>query len=1569
MITIREYLGDDKITQLENMGFLPNLIADMAKRQYMSDKQAKRNELSDAGLEGKLVQGIMRGEISEEEARNAQKFEEFGAKKHGWGLGAAKAVAGIANAAERVSDFINPFYEGKRDEKGDYVYQNAIEKGLRPKIKSAERLRDDYEKATGETSWGSRAAEIGTEMVADPLNFFSGLGLLSKGSKLAQFGKKSLYFAGTGAASGGVMALGEGKNDEETLKNMGYGAAGGFVLGHAIDQGIQGIGKLIAKRSASKAAKVANGQDGDVPPGGGAGGVKTVRTDDIARTMTAREFATKEAGLDEDTAAKVVKEAAQGKEKSDFVDADTYADIVKFKNFENQRDYARAYGEQIEAAKQSLESAREQSAVRYAQTQKAINEYQKQGMSVSATRELINAKFKPGADEINYTRAYNGGADVDPRLAGQGIFYATEKDIAAQAYTPEIYAARLKQRGFSDESAQAFTQAYVQKDINIAKDYANAKAAEVYDEQIRKNLTREFEINAKNGVNINKDEAYRQHPMIRPDGPSIEQGGLKRDKLTVAREKLASEINIDKLNDEQKDVYDVFVGNKDKVTLQGKDLNDLYMLERGSRNAGVKKIMIKHAGIEKTGGLTNEELLGIMDVVRGGRIAEDSFEQFSDRIRYAYDLKENGVKFRVVIDEYNDGKKVFDYYSDRNFVDYKQDRRGLARTFDPHSRVQVPSATGEIISQKGNLVNEAETNGLSDGVSSIGDNASRAGGRQASDEQILRQGRRDTANASQTKRPAQSDEQVEQPGAAKANGQADAAAATKQVVEKQGSGASIGGEVAANSNAHLGSGLVAGTLNSIDEDGNFNPERFAAGFLAGLVGSKAAASGLSKMTPKLYNQILGAAEKMPQMANGNPRLLGKLYSNGKDVSLNSFAGEKAITANVGKLDQAKAMLEKGADEVEIWQKTGWFKDKDGAWKFEIGDSNARLNPGFQSGGRLGELLEHEELFKAYPELKDITVVKIGGATPQDAAYSVKDVAQKEKRGIYNVAFNNKKSTIIRKDLDVIDEIIKFEKGEADYMAHGERKSGYGALHIQKHLDTQNNGWVIKQEYLNMGQMLRKSTMKEADDKRIYTYFNDEGVRFRVVIGIGKNKERVISFYSNRKPLKAGLSYNSQNYDGNLPLNDDIIAQNGTKGYYSPANNEIGLSDLSDKSALMHEVQHVIQEMEDFARGGSRERIEGLLWYESGRLAYDLKKLAPPPEFYVLEKKRTTLSSKLFQAQDKVIEQNPLMEDNIIDNIVDKKSIDELNLKNTKELNELKDVLAEYRDTNNALDDMLKNHPIFKERKKISDKLDALVKKDPYEEYKKLLGEVEARNVQNRLNLDGKAHPHETFDVNPNETIVSKGGEVSYSRKVEEIKREHPNVEKELDESIAAMRKESFNDSNFKDGLISKFDTKEITTQELGKSVNLSDKQLVVLKNDIKNADFKVINESKIYFDKIGKDGDKKRFFVDIAEDGSIRVDGYSKKDIDSIPAKQSALEELAGVGDAARLKNMSFEVKAAYRNELDPIKKEAILKTAELNKLKKAAQSGDKAAAAKFEEFKAKNLDENGNIKDGLSLC
>ena len=172
-----------------------------------------------------------------------------------------------------------------------------------------------------------------------------------------------------------------------------------------------------------------------------------------------------------------------------------------------------------------------------------------------------------------------------------------------------------------------------------------------------------------------KGEAPGQHPGANfANEKIINQPGLRLNK---SREKLIKNTDVSKLNDEQKSVYDVFIGERDKVILQGKDLSDLYALEQGGKNAGAKKIMIKHAGIEKTGGLSNDELLNIMDVVRNGKIADDSFELRDDIIRYAYDLKKEDINFRVVIDEFNDGKKIFDYYSDRNFIDYGTTQKRL----------------------------------------------------------------------------------------------------------------------------------------------------------------------------------------------------------------------------------------------------------------------------------------------------------------------------------------------------------------------------------------------------------------------------------------------------------------------------------------------------------------------------------------------------------------------------------------------------------------------------------------------------------------------------------------------------------------------------------------------------------------------------------------------------------------------------------------------------------------------------------------------------------------------------
>ncbi|WP_103642149.1 LPD23 domain-containing protein [Campylobacter concisus] len=379
-----------------------------------------------------------------------------------------------------------------------------------------------------------------------------------------------------------------------------------------------------------------------------------------------------------------------------------------------------------------------------------------------------------------------------------------------------------------------------------------------------------------------------------------------------------------------------------------------------------------------------------------------------------------------------------------------------------------------------------------------------------------------------------------------------------------------------NASPHIASGLLGGTVNGADENGNVSPEEFAKGFIYALFGSKITAEGVKRVSPELYNSILGLGKKMPQMAKDNPKLLTKIYGSAKSNSINSFAGEKALNASANKLSKAKAMLEKGEDEVKIWQSTGWYKDKDGAWKFEIDDSPAKIKN--QNADKLGDLLEHKELFKAYPELKDIKIKKI------------------------------------------ID-----EKGE------------------------------------------------------------------------------------------------------NL-------------GYYDPNKKEIAINNIGDKSTLMHEVQHAIQDIEGFARGGEYD----IVWNAAVR---------------TIEKKYESELAKLEKIANEAWKKEEPLQKAYIE-LFDK------GLKDSPEAQRLLKEREPYFKKGSEANNKIRNI-----KWAIEDEKNAITGKDMYEAYQKIHGEVEARNVQNRLNLDDAAgtHPHETFDINPNETFVSREGGVNFSKKLPELK--------------------------------------------------------------------------------------------------------------------------------------------------------------------------------------------------------
>ncbi len=125
-------------------------------------------------------------------------------------------------------------------------------------------------------------------------------------------------------------------------------------------------------------------------------------------------------------------------------------------------------------------------------------------------------------------------------------------------------------------------------------------------------------------------------------------------------------------------------------------------------------------------------------------------------------------------------------------------------------------------------------------------------------------------------------------------------------------------------------------------------------------------------------------------------LVGDLKTETRDdgrVALFSFAGEGAKTADRGKLAQAQQMEATGRDSVpdrfgnqpgspeDTHMATGWHRGADGKWRWEIDDSSASIKPveagsanDWQTRARgghamLDQVLDHPQLFDAYPELK------------------------------------------------------------------------------------------------------------------------------------------------------------------------------------------------------------------------------------------------------------------------------------------------------------------------------------------------------------------------------------------------------------------------------------------------------------------------------------------------------------------------------------------------------------------------------------------------------------------------
>jgi hypothetical protein len=121
--------------------------------------------------------------------------------------------------------------------------------------------------------------------------------------------------------------------------------------------------------------------------------------------------------------------------------------------------------------------------------------------------------------------------------------------------------------------------------------------------------------------------------------------------------------------------------------------------------------------------------------------------------------------------------------------------------------------------------------------------------------------------------------------------------------------------------------------------------------------------------PDVYRPVTDAT--LGLIGGGVFPAVGKM-ARGMKVSdpstLRIFAGEGAKTADKTALKKAKTMTKAGKSRDDIWQETGWFKDKDD-WKFEIPDDAVRLKrttEATQEKAKTSDILDHPNLFSAYP---------------------------------------------------------------------------------------------------------------------------------------------------------------------------------------------------------------------------------------------------------------------------------------------------------------------------------------------------------------------------------------------------------------------------------------------------------------------------------------------------------------------------------------------------------------------------------------------------------------------------
>ena len=372
---------------------------------------------------------------------------------------------------------------------------------------------------------------------------------------------------------------------------------------------------------------------------------------------------------------------------------------------------------------------------------------------------------------------------------------------------------------------------------------------------------------------------------------------------------------------------------------------------------------------------------------------------------------------------------------------------------------------------------------------------------------------------------------------------------------------------------------------------------------------------------KIYNEIkylwhqFTGYKNQDQFINDLQYKWEQAYRNNtklNDTTKYSIAGRKSLdnirnnkilyNSGINSYNQAQQMASRNTSNEQIRQRTGWFQDKNGDWKYEFSDKDMAIkNIRYEQNKnyKLGNILKHDTLFELYPELKQLTV-KIDNTNKISGNYNKNSKTITLSKQLLN---NSKRleGTLIHEIQHAIQDIEGFEKGTTSKLSKERYYNNLGEIEAdntrKRFIDEKYNNKDITNE-------APESSKTNPKHRGYDNYMNNRDI-------LDKVKDSMFKYFKGLGDSNEILQENNQeNIQQDIRLVDD--GRNGR--YLKESENNSGSFNLSKPKEGYTRLYRGLEN--EYNANYDKSKLDNSNGYESWTDSYELAKAYGDNVYYI-----------------------------------------------------------------------------------------------------------------------------------------------------------------------------------------------------------------------------------------------------------------------------------------------------------------------------------------------------------------